>query len=195
MIANLRDQSGQALIEMALVLPVLLVLILGVVSYGLYINAVDTVQQSARLAVRVASIGDTLGCPGDSAAAQLASGSNPTVYGVVDDQISANRWLAGDKTNTPIAWAGIIGTQADSQQNNVMITVALAYHPVVPIPGLLPSTIEISQTYEMMVQNGQPVGGTVSTMPSGTPYDETSQWTSPTPPSQGVAYLTQPGGC
>jgi Flp pilus assembly protein TadG len=195
MMRRLREQSGQALIEMALVLPILLILLLGIVSYGLYINAVDTVQQSVRLAVRAASIGDTMGCPGDSAAAQLAAGKNPTVYGVVDDQIQTNRWLAGQNTTTPVSYAAIIGLQDDSQQNNVMITVSLPYHPVVPIPGLLPSTIQISQTYEMLVQSPQNSGATTGSLPTGSPYDETTQWTNPSPPTQGVEYLTQPGGC
>ncbi|MHB1956957.1 MAG: TadE/TadG family type IV pilus assembly protein, partial [Sulfobacillus sp.] len=39
-------KRGQALVETALVLPLVLLLIFGIISYGLYINAVDTVQQA-----------------------------------------------------------------------------------------------------------------------------------------------------
>ncbi|MCL5971539.1 MAG: hypothetical protein M1499_03140, partial [Firmicutes bacterium] len=64
-----------------------------------------------------------------------------------------------------------------------------------PIPGLLPSTIEIAQTYQMMVQTAQPQNATTPNQPTGSPYDETSQWTQPTPPTTNVTYLTQPNGC
>lgn len=180
---------------MALVLPVLMILLLGVVSYGLYINAVDTVQQSVRLGVRSASIGDTMGCPGDSAASQLAAGNTPTVYGVVDDQLNGNRWLSSEHITTPITYAAVLGNQSNGQQNDVVVTVAVPYHPVVPIPRLLPSTVEIAQTYEMMVQNAEPSNATAAAQPTSSPYFENSQWTNPAPPTTNVAYLTQPGGC
>lgn len=195
MMRHLKSRSGQALVEMALVLPVLLILVMGVISYGLYINAVDTVQQSVRLAVRAASIGDTMGCPGNSAVIQLAAGQNPTVYGVVDDQITTNQWLASEHTATPITFAAVVGNQSTATQNTVMVTVALAYHPVVPLPGLLPATVEIAQTYEMLVQNNQPANATTTTEPTGSPYAETTQWTTPPPPSTNVNYLVQPNGC
>lgn len=191
----IRAHSGQALVEMALILPVLLILLIGIISYGLYINAVDTVQEAVRLGARGASIGDTMGCPGDSAAKELASGHQATVYGVVDDQLNGNRWLSSDRVPTSISYAAIIGNQSDSQQNNVMITVAIPYHPIIPIPGLLPAQMEIAQTYEMMVQNPQPTNAVTTAEPTGSPYYESNQWTSPPPPSGNVEYLIQPGGC
>lgn len=190
-----RSRSGQALIEMAVILPVLLILILGIISYGLYINAVDTVQQATRLGVRAATIGSTLGCPGDSASEELASGHPATVYGIVNDQLKGNRWLSHDVGSTPITYAAVIGSQVNSQQNEVLLTVSVPYHPVVPIPTLLPSTIEISDTYQMMVQNSQASNATTTDEPTSPPYNETTQWTSPSPPSSGVTWLTQPGGC
>lgn len=192
---RLADRSGQALIEMALILPILLMLVLGVISYGLYINAVDTVQEAARLAARSATIGDTMGCPGDSAQSQLASGSAPTVYGVVDDQLNGNRWLSPSLTPYSVSFAAVVGNQSNSQNNNIVVTVAVPYHPLIPIPGLLPTTMEIAQTYEMMVQNAQPSNAITTTEPTGSPYNESSSWTSPAPPTTNVSYLTQPGGC
>ncbi len=194
MIRRIKWRSGQALIEMALILPILLLLIVAVISYGLYINAVDTVQQSVRLGVRAVAIGDTIGCPGDSASAQLAQGKTPTLYGVVDDQINGNRWLASSYT-TPVSFAAVIGNQSDSQQNNIIVTVAIPYHPLIPIPGLLPTTLEIAQTYEMMMENPQPSDSVTASEPTGSPYLETSQWTFPSPPSSNIEYLVQPGGC
>ena len=194
MTRRLGPRSGQALVEMALILPLLLLLIVAIISYGLYINAVDTVQEAARLGVRAAAIGNTMGCPGDSALVQLTKGDAPTLYGVVDDQINGDHWLS-PTASTLVSFAAQVGNQTDSQQNNLMVTVALPYHPLVPIPGLLSTSVEIAQTYEMMAENPQPSGGLTATQPTGTPYLETSQWTVPAPPTSNINYLVQPGGC
>ncbi len=189
---------GQALIETALVLPLVLLLLFAIISYGLYINAVDTMQQAARVGARTAAIGDTLGCPGDSAAQELSQGHHPTVYGAVDDQINHDQpWLttgSGQSAKRVVTYAALVGNASNPQQDNMIITVAYAYHPVIPIPGLLPNPVEIAQTYQMMVQTPQPPGGTQSSMPTGSPYDETTQWTHPSPPSGStMSYPIQPG--
>ena len=196
---NCGGRGGQALVETALVLPLVLLLLFGIVSYGLYINAVATIQQAVRVGSRTAAIGDTLGCPGDSAATEVAQGHHATVYGAVDDQINHDKpWLntgSGSQARPVISYAAILGTSTNPQQNYVIITVAYLYHPLIAIPALMPNPIEIAQTYQMMVQTPQPSNGTTSTMPTGSPYDETAQWTQPTPPTTHVTYLTQPGGC
>ncbi|PSR20662.1 MAG: hypothetical protein C7B47_17840, partial [Sulfobacillus thermosulfidooxidans] len=78
-------RSGQALIEFVLVAPLLFFLILGILVFGLYLNAVTTVQQAVRVGTRAAAVGDTLGCPGDSAIQEANHQQSPTVYGEVDD--------------------------------------------------------------------------------------------------------------
>jgi len=190
---------GQALIETALVLPLILLVLFGIISYGLYINAMSTVQQAVRVGARAASIGDTLGCPGDSATNQLASGNPPTVYGVVDDQINHDQpWLTTRIGSSPIpviSYAAIVGNQQNTQQNNILLTVAYPYRPLLSIPGLLPTQLEISETYQMMVETPQPPGATTTTEPTGSPYDETTKWTTPPPPTTNITYLVQPGGC
>ncbi len=193
-----RDRSGQAVVEMALVLPILVLFILGIVSYGLYINAVDTVQQAVRLGARSAALGDTLGCPGDSAETELGQGKPATVYGVVDDQLNNNKALSPTSGGTPlpvVSYAAVIGNQSNAQQNDILMTVAYAYHPVIPIPGLLPGTVEIAETYQMMVETPAPSNALTTTEPTAAPYDESAQWTNPAPPSSNVSYLVEPGGC
>ena len=195
---RLRDRSGQAVVEMALVLPLLVLFILGIISYGLYINAVDTVQQAVRLGVRSAALGDTMGCPGDSAETELGDGQPATVYGVVDDQLNNNKALSPTSGSTPlpvVTYAAVIGNQSNSQENDILMTVAYAYHPVIPIPGLLPSTVEIAETYQMMVETAPASDAVSATEPTGSPYDESAQWTVPAPPSSNVSYLVQPDGC
>ena len=191
------DRRGQALVEFVLVLPVLLLLLIGIITYGLYIAAAATVQQAARVGARSAAIGETLGCPGQSAQTQIANGDTPTVYGEVDDQLNHDQpWLSTHTKGSPlpvISFAAQAPQSSTSANSNMWITVAYAYHPLVPAPGL-PDPTEIFTTYQVMVQTAQPSDGLSSTLPTGSPYDETTQWTQPAPPSS-MSYLVQPGGC
>ncbi|QDC26534.1 pilus assembly protein [Georgenia yuyongxinii] len=54
-----RSQRGASAVEFALVSPVLIVLVLGIIDFGLYINAASVVGNAAREGVRVASLGAT----------------------------------------------------------------------------------------------------------------------------------------
>ncbi len=97
------------------------------------------------------AIGNTLGCPGDSAK-ELAAGTTPTAYGAVDDQLNSNHpWLTtgtGSQAKPVITYAAIIGSDTNPQQHDVVMTVVYAYHPLIPIPGLLSSTVQIAQIYQ-----------------------------------------------
>lgn len=52
-----RDQTGQALVEMALVLPVLLLLLMGIIEFGRIFNASLVVTQAAREGARTGAVG------------------------------------------------------------------------------------------------------------------------------------------
>ncbi len=52
-----RDQKGQSLVEFALTLPVLLLLVMGIVQFGIVFNAYITVTSAAREGARLAVVG------------------------------------------------------------------------------------------------------------------------------------------
>ena len=191
-------RRGQALVEFVLILPILLVLILGIISFGLYLNAANTLQQAARTGAHAAALGAPFGCPGDSAQAALSQGQTPTVYGWVDDALNADRpWLSAGSASQPtpaVSYAALAGSSASPPGPTVILTVALAYHPLIPLPGLLPATVELASTFRMLQQQPPPSGGTQTTLPSGPPYDETPQWTEPPPPAS-VSFLVNPPPC
>ncbi len=54
-----RNRRGQALVELALLIPVLLVLLLGVFEFGRLFNAYMTVQHAAREGCRIGVLGAT----------------------------------------------------------------------------------------------------------------------------------------
>jgi Flp pilus assembly protein TadG len=56
---NARGESGQALVEMALILPVLLLLVLGILEFGRAWNAKQVITDAAREGARLAVVDNT----------------------------------------------------------------------------------------------------------------------------------------
>lgn len=59
MVNRLKNLKGQAVVEFALVLPILLLLLLGVVEFGRFYNAWLMVTHASREGARMASLGST----------------------------------------------------------------------------------------------------------------------------------------
>jgi GTPase involved in cell partitioning and DNA repair len=58
-----RHESGAAAVEFALVLPILILLIFGIIQYGIYFWARQSAVAAAREAARRSSVGDYASCP------------------------------------------------------------------------------------------------------------------------------------
>lgn len=56
---NIKNQKGQALVEFALILPILLLLIMGIIQFGMVINAYLSIQNAAREGARAGIVGNT----------------------------------------------------------------------------------------------------------------------------------------
>jgi Flp pilus assembly protein TadG len=70
------SRRGQALVEFALVLPILLILLLGILDFGRAVAAYNSVSNAARSAVRVAIVDQNPDVV-EAAAEQEAAGLNP----------------------------------------------------------------------------------------------------------------------
>ena len=188
------SRKGQALVEFILVLPILTLFLLGIVTFGLTLNAQNTIQQAVRVGTRAAALGEPLGCPGD-----LIAGNSGTVYGWVDSQLAGDApWLVITAAGHPIPVITYAAAAQDSgsvPQTTVWMTVMVHYHPLLPIPGLLPATLSLAATYQMIQAQPPPVNGSQNTLPTGSPYDESTTWTHPTPPTSHMGYFINPSGC
>lgn len=55
----LKNEKGQALVEFAIILPILLLIVLGILQFGMLINSYLTISNSAREGARLGIVGGT----------------------------------------------------------------------------------------------------------------------------------------
>lgn len=55
----LRNEKGQSFVEFALILPVLLIIVMGILEFGLMFNAYITISNASREGARLGSLGGT----------------------------------------------------------------------------------------------------------------------------------------
>ena len=165
------DIRGQAMIEFAIILPILIMVIVGIISYGLYINANTTVQQAAEIGARTASIGDYAWVPWRQRETAVERGWHPDRIRRRRRSVEPRRRHGTEQGCSSASPAPTIvqSSSSPSAANSmVTVTVTVTYHPVVPFPGLLPSTTTLQQSYSMMMQTLPPSNGTSPAEPTTT---------------------------
>jgi Flp pilus assembly protein TadG len=129
--------SGQALVEMALVLPILFVMVFAILDFGLGLRAWISITNSAREGARVGAVRGT--CDAIMDRVKATSGGLVTD----DDQI----------TITPATCNGAAGS-------SVIVNVNYDYDLITPLGGMLkflgastfPSTFNIQSSSDMRVE-------------------------------------------
>jgi hypothetical protein len=120
---------GQALAEFAIVLPIFLLLILGVVDFGRAIYQYNGVSQAAREIARVTSVHRGSACP--------TACTSPETSAVVATQKSLIPNL-GDPSYTCIDALGAVKPSAGCKPgDSVRIAIAAPYSPLTPLLGLI----------------------------------------------------------
>ncbi|OAA93725.1 TadE/TadG family type IV pilus assembly protein [Clostridium coskatii] len=56
---NLNNEKGQALVEFAIILPILLLIVMGIVQFGMVVNSYITIENASREGARAGIIGST----------------------------------------------------------------------------------------------------------------------------------------
>ncbi|MFH1277905.1 MAG: TadE family protein [Candidatus Eisenbacteria bacterium] len=120
MIDRKKDSRGQAVVEFALVLPLILLILLGITEFGRAFWTLNVVSQAAREGARLAAVG------GDQAA------------------VEARVMLVLDAANVTPASGGIVYTAPDPTDPDPTVTVAVSSDfqflsgNVLPISGTIP---------------------------------------------------------
>ncbi len=129
-----RNEEGQSLVELALVLPILLLILLGIIQFGFVLSGQIAVSSAAREGARLAAIG----------------AADPVVRERVENMLAASPLL-----NAPQVVIVPAGTRVFGEQVSVQV---LAGSPtVVPLPvGPSGGVFNLSAEAVMRVEN---VGG------------------------------------
>lgn len=125
---HLGHQRGQSLVEFALVIPVFLLILMGVVDFGMAVYKFNGVSQAAREIARVTSVHPCAG------AAPCTPGSSTQTADVVKIQKGLIPGLTSP-TFACVDNAGAPSSPCDFSKDSVQVTVTAPYKPVTPILG------------------------------------------------------------
>jgi Flp pilus assembly protein TadG len=148
---------GQALVEFALVIPLIALIIFGAVDLGRAVYAYTTIANAARDGARIAAVNQIATSPD-------CNGNRP-VEDPADPHSSIKRCAANAAltlgvvpSDVTVAYRAPSGTSltCTSSQLNVgciaMVTVAYTYSPVTPLIGNLVGNIAINSTSQMPIE-------------------------------------------
>ncbi|MCW2815939.1 MAG: TadE family protein [Nocardioides sp.] len=142
-----RGQRGASAVEFALVVPVLLLLLLGIISYGFMLSLRQAVTQAAAEGARAAAV--TLVLAEKQANGRTAVSNSLDTYGITCS--AGNLVRAGDTVGTcDVTAPGACVPAAATGVQCVKVTVSYNYgdHPLIPtFPGVgvvLPDTLSYS---------------------------------------------------
>lgn len=143
-----RTGRGQSLVEFALILPIFLLLIMGIVDAGRLIFTYNTVANAARQGARIAIVNQsttgTNTC--DTASATAWSVGCAVVSGSILNLDPADVVVGyRDATDTATCTTVQIGCIA-------VVTVTGTYSPLTPIIGQYIGTVDVSSTSKMGVE-------------------------------------------
>ena len=134
-----KDQDGQAMTEFAIVLPVLLLILFGIIQFGIVFNNYIDVTSSARQGARTGAVSRSAGCSGEQTditqAAQNAGTSLDTSNMTVTSNISALCTANGG--NVP---------------QGGQLTVTVSYPYSISLLGLVVSSGSLSSSSTMRIE-------------------------------------------
>lgn len=146
-----REERGASAVEFALVLPILLLLVFGIITWGLIFAAQISLNSAARDAARAAVVqplnGTGLACADIATLARSSAGTigldrdkiEVTVTspnGIDECTLAVDDTIASGSTTTPMCLGSAMGSG--------QLVVALSYEADSPVPLVPPSTIDLT---------------------------------------------------
>jgi Flp pilus assembly protein TadG len=140
---GVRSRGGQSLVEFALILPILLILLLGILDFGRAVAAYNSVSNGARSGVRVAIVNQDL--PAIEAAVEYEA------FGLSDVDVTFDPNVEG-VPDCPVT-SGPCCPQIGCV---VGVTVATEYVPATPIFSQIVGSITVSSDSRMPIEKVAP---------------------------------------
>ena len=160
-----RRTRGQALLEFALVFPVLVVLLFGIVDFGRAIYDYNTLANAARAGVRVAIVNQ------NGAGAGCATGSGatpPDTTRVSAHDCAVQAALAMGPVSASVSYRNPTDTAACSPVQVgclAVVTITYAYRPITPVISSIVSAIPLSSTSTEPVEFVCPINTSLQCIP------------------------------
>ena len=120
MVSSRKLEKGSALIEFALIMPILLLILAGIIQFGFLLNAKIAVNSASYEAARSATLSDNPEADATRAAESYASASLPG-------------WSFGDRLKIEFISSGYL--PGDRIQINLFYEVPLFFSELLSIPG------------------------------------------------------------
>ena len=127
---KLKDEKGQALVEFAIILPVLLLILLGIIEFGLMLNSYLTIQNASREGARLGIVGGTT------------------------DEIKSNVVSVSPNLNADDLSVTVSPDDADRNSGDTLtVTVNYYYHTTVPIiSNILNNIVTLKASTSMRIE-------------------------------------------
>ncbi len=147
LLKRFRSSAGQSLAELAMLLPVLLILVFGIIDFGLGMHSYVTLANGVREGARYAAVGNIAGT-----AADCDGVTSDTVYGRVCFTTSN---LDLDELTPSVTYPNGI-----APGNSVVVSADYNYNFITPLGdiidffsgGTFPTTIPLSSTADMRLE-------------------------------------------
>jgi hypothetical protein len=98
------DQAGQALVELVLALPPLLLLLVAVLQFGMAMNNYIEVSDAARAGARKASLSRKAPAPAAAAESAARSSADDLDQDALDVRVTGGSWRKGDPVKVQTAY-------------------------------------------------------------------------------------------
>ena len=143
----LRCSRGQSLVEFSLILPILMILVFGILDFGLGLRSYISLSNAVREGARYASVGNPVGMESD-----CNGMTNDTVYGRI---CVATGGLDLTELDPDVSFP-----QGVAPGNSVVVSADYTYQFVTPIGDLIgffsggafPSSIDLSSSANMRLE-------------------------------------------
>lgn len=130
-----RGERGAAAVEFALILPIFLMLLFGIIDFGYMINRASIINNAARDAVREASVGGSEADVRNAAATSLSGVPNATVA-VSCKSAAGGACVYADR---------ISGDRA-------VVSISYQHKMLTPVGIFVPGGFDLSRTAEMRIE-------------------------------------------
>jgi Flp pilus assembly protein TadG len=148
-----KRERAQSLVEFCLIIPVFLILVFGVIDFGMGLRAYITVAQATREGARFAAIGNPAGTFVSGGSGECNGSTTTTTVGRVCSTL-------GGLPLTNISTVGVTYPSGNSPGNPVHVAVSYSYKYITPLSGLvnffsagsLGSAISISASTDMRLE-------------------------------------------